>query len=145
MKDKSPNLTMSFIDASNNKFDLMIGFDELLVPGNLLVGGSKSNTDQVCYLKVLASDEFKGTEKDQWILGGMFVFSKYNTYFDMNSNPMKIGFKEKHRSVSRVYDTWILKESLVWEDWAYLITSVIIGLFILFASTLNCICMCIKR
>jgi len=73
---------------------LEIGFDELLVPGNYVIGDTGSNSGQICYLRVVASDEFKGTENDLWVLGGMFVFSKYNTYFDMDSNPMKIGFRE---------------------------------------------------
>ena len=43
MQDSS-NLALSFFDARDNKFDLEIGFDELLVPGNYVIGDTGSNS-----------------------------------------------------------------------------------------------------
>ena len=38
-----------------------------------------------------------------------------------------------------------LRQSLVWEDWTYLVLSVTMGSFLLLLSTVRCLCLCYKR
>lgn len=55
----SPNLTMTFVDTKNSRFDFSIGFNDLLVPGDEIPNSSGSSfTDQVCFFKVLPIDKF---------------------------------------------------------------------------------------
>ena len=76
---ESANLTLTFFDKSDNRFELNIGFDELLVPGNEIIDDTLSTkSDQVCFLRVLPIQKFGGMlskQSDQWIIGGKFVLS----------------------------------------------------------------------
>lgn len=58
-KENSPNLTMTFVDNKNSRFDFSIGFNDLLVPGDEIPNSSGSSfTNQVCFLKALPIDKF---------------------------------------------------------------------------------------
>ena len=52
-------LSFTFFDQKGSQFQLKIGLDELVVPGNQVIGGSLSpRTDQVCYLRVVPTELF---------------------------------------------------------------------------------------